>query len=181
MATIPFLKYKGLEDVGQLVSQLNNDYYEALAVSCMSAGSVAQQLTQQNYQLIQLYTSLSTKLTEEVADLLNHRQNILMPYIKDLLGKREEGHDCRNCSGGCHVQHTIYMQGMKDVYKRIKEMLFRLHNIALPLYTEIEYPAQYKVLRNEILLIDTMLTELFYLEEACLVPGVLAAQRSIHA
>lgn len=181
MATILFSKYRNA-DLHQLAKMLNDDYYEILKVSCMNAGGVAKLLQEDDHHpSTALYTSLAAKLLEQVNDLIKLRQSILLPYIDDLSQKKSEGHDCRNCSGDCHVAHNTYLFTLKDSHKRIKEILFRLHSVALPLYTDVEYPRSYKILRNEMTLIDTMLTELFYLEEANLIPKVLEAQRTIHA
>jgi hypothetical protein len=52
---------------------------------------------------------------------------------------------------------------------------------SLPLYTETIYPDAYRVLRNQMALIENSLTELFFLEENYLIPKVAEAQKIINA
>jgi hypothetical protein len=91
-----------------------------------------------------------------------------------------EGHDCSECSSGCSVNHALQLMGLKESQIRIKETLYRLLSVAMPLYADADYPDAYQSLRNQMTLIDTALTELFYLEEAHLIPKVKEAQKQIH-
>jgi hypothetical protein len=72
------------------------------------------------------------------------------------------------------------ISGIKETNQHIKEIFYRLQMVASPLYTEDAHTDIYKDLRNEIVLLDTKLTELFFLEEAVLLPKVIEAQRKIH-
>lgn len=174
-------RYRNVE-LQELVDELNDNYYNRLSSICSTAMSAAVKLmTDEHNPSTALYSSLSVKLIEQINELVAVRQTILIPYIKDLAVKKQEGHDCRNCSGGCHVGHTSHLHTLKDSHKHIKEILFRLQSVALPLYTNTVYTETYSKLRSEMTRVDTILTELFYLEEANLVPRVFEAQRSIHA
>jgi hypothetical protein len=55
-----------------------------------------------------------------------------------------------------------------------------LQQLAKPLYLDIAQPLPYKILRNEIMIIETALTELFYLEETILVPRAMEVQDRIN-
>ncbi len=181
MATVLFSQYRH-SDLDDLVQKLNNDYYNVLKGLCVNVSNLSGRvLADGAHSSTNLYVSLATKLTEQIDELIGLRQDVILPYIKDLSVKKVEGHDCRNCSGGCHVEHNAYLFNLKDSHKRIKEILFRLQTVALPLYSDMDYPASYKTLRNEMMIMDTVLTELFYLEEANLIPRVLEAQKAIHA
>ncbi|MCB0698901.1 MAG: hypothetical protein KDC11_03600 [Chitinophagaceae bacterium] len=181
MAAILFSRYRNT-DLKELTTRLNEDYYEVLRMYCLNASGLAARLqNDKHHASTSLYTSLAAKLIEQIESLIRLRQQVILPYVSDLSVKKDEGHDCRNCTGSCHVGHNANLMSLKDSHKRIKEILFRLQSVALPLYTEADYPASYKMLRNEMTVIDTALTELFYLEEANLIPRVLEAQRSIHA
>ena len=181
MATKLFSQYRH-SSLDELVNRLNNDYYDALKVQCVNIAGLSRGLQQDGaHPSTSLYVSLATKLMEQIEKLIVLRQDVILPYIKDLSVKKGEGHDCRNCSGGCHVEHNGYLFSLKDSHKRIKEILFRLQSVALPLYSDMDYPSSYKTLRNEMMIMDTVLTELFYLEEANLIPRVLEAQKAIHA
>lgn len=181
MATILFSQYRN-SDLEELAKRLDSDYYNALKVQCDTVTGLSRELLEDGaHPSTNLYVSLATKLMEQVEELIVLRQEVILPYIKDLSTKKGEGHDCRNCAGGCHVAHNSHLFSLKDSHKRIKEILFRLQSVALPLYTDMNYPAGYKTLRNEMMIMDTVLTELFYLEEANLIPRVLEAQKAIHA
>ena len=181
MTTVLFSQYRN-SSLQTLAKKLDKDYYSMLEALCLNVSGLSTQLLQdEKHASTSLYISLSTKLIEQVNDLIKLRKEVVIPYIDDLSVKKDEGHDCSNCVGGCHIEHTAQIQNLKGSHKKIKEILFRLQSVALPLYTEADYPAMYKVLRNEMLQIDTALTELFYLEEAHLIPRVLEAQKAIHA
>lgn len=169
-------------DLADLVKKLENDYYNVLSNLCDNAYGYATKLGDNGqHSETSLYVSMSTKMLTEIKSLIRFRLNVLLPYIDDLEHKVDEGHDCANCSGNCGVKHEIHMSELKNSHKKIKELLFRLQMVAAPLYSSTKYPEEYKVLRNEITLIDTILTELFYLEESALVPKVLNAQKTINA
>lgn len=170
------------EDLISLIDKLNTRYYDVLKGFSVDASVLAVKLNvDQNLPSAALYCSLSLKLLERVNDLVKLRQDVLIPYIKELIVKKEQGHDCRECSRGCHVTHNGHLLTIKDSHKHIKEILFRLQSVALPLYTDNLHSESYSELRSKMTKIDTLLTELFYLEEASLVSKVLAAQKSIHA
>lgn len=181
MATVLFSQYRH-SDLEELVKKIDKDYYSVLKGMCTNISNLSNQLlNNEAHPSTSLYISLAAKLTEQIDELILLRQEMILPYIKDLSVKKDEGHDCRNCSGGCHVEHNAHLFSLKDSHKRIKEVLFRLQTVALPLYSDMDYPADYKTLRNEMMIMDTVLTELFYLEEANLIPRVLEAQKAIHA
>lgn len=181
MAKILFSEYRH-NDLKSLVNKLNVDYYSVLAGMCNTATTLVEGLEQQEpNQSTVLYMSLSKKLLEQVKDLITLRTEMLLPYAVELHAKEVEGHDCSTCEGGCSFKHSTQLIGLKESHQKIKEILYRLQMVALPLYTEMEYPTEYKVLRNEMMLIDTALTELFYIEEASLIPKIMEAQKNIHA
>ncbi len=124
--------------------------------------------------------SLASKLLEQVLDFVNSRIGIMTPYIQELHVKKAGGHDCSKCEGGCTAKHSMHLLGLKESHQRIKEIFYRLQMVATPLYSETDFPESYKLLRNQMMLIDTSLTELFYLEEADLIPKVKEAQKHIH-
>ncbi len=181
MASILFAQYSSYS-LKELIQKLDKDYYATLSAMCNNALQYANSLQEEeSHNATSLYVSMSYKLLQQIKDLLTVRNSVVFPYIDELDQKLREGHDCRNCSGKCHVGHNMQLETLKGTHKGIKEILFRLHMVALPLYSKTDYPDSYKVLRNEITVIDTVLTELFYLEESALIPKVMEVQKSIHA
>jgi hypothetical protein len=181
MVKIIFSHYRN-NDLGKLVQDLERDYYDAILHQCKSAEMLMSELQQDEVSpATTLYMSLCSKLLGQVQDFLTMRTAVLLPYVGELFTKNVEGHDCNNCSGNCGMKHASQLMGIKESHQRIKEILYRLQMVAMPLYTAIEYPSAYKILRNEMMMIDTALTELFYVEEAMLVPKIMEAQNHIHA
>lgn len=169
-------------ELKELTIELKEKYYDVLKELCNEASSFARSAQVDDEQVsTALYASMSAKLIEQVGALISLRNDIIIPYVDDLLQKEKENHDCKNCAGNCHVEHNAHMFNIKDSHKKIKEILYRLQMVALPLYSESEYPISYKILRNEMMQIDTALTQLFYLEEAFLVPKIMEAKKRIHA
>ncbi len=181
MVKILFSQYRN-NDLNKLISRLERDYYNTIFHQCNNAERMLSNLAEEEISpSVTLYLSLCSKLLEQVKDLLTVRTGMLMPYVAELYTKNTEGHDCNNCSGNCGMKHAAQLVGLKESHQHIKEILYRLQMVAMPLYTETNYPNVYRLLRNEIMLIDTALTELFYIEEAALVPKILEAQKLIHA
>lgn len=181
MAKLPFSQYRD-HDLNSLVDKLCNEYYTTVDSLCKNAVRIVSELEQEEvHPSTVLYMSLSTKLLDQVDDFINLRVGVIVPYVQELHTKQNEGHDCSSCAGGCHIRHTSQLAGLKESHKKIKEILYRLQMVALPLYTDIDYPDNYKSLRNEMMQIDTALTELFYLEESSLIPKIMEAQKFIHA
>lgn len=179
MTSTLFSSYRN-SDLPSLITRLDKDYYSVLEALCLNASALTNEVVE-NYPSTSLYISLASKLIAQIDEMVAIRKETIFPYVADLSIKVAENHDCRNCSGSCHVGHSANLLSLKDSHKKIKEILFRLHSVALPLYTNTDYPATYKVLRNEVTVIDTLLTELFYIEEANLIPQVLQAQKTINA
>jgi hypothetical protein len=181
MAKVLFSEYRN-DDLNSLIGTLSKDYYSIIDAMCKTAINLVDELGQDeaNTSTV-LYLSLCTKLLDQVSDLINLRTGILLPYVQELYTKQEEGHDCSTCAGGCSFNHTSQLIGLKESHHKIKEILYRLPMVALPLYSDTDYPVGYKTLRNEMMLMDTALTELFYLEESSLIPKIMEAQKHIHA
>jgi hypothetical protein len=56
-----------------------------------------------------------------------------------------------------------------------------LQTAVLPLYSDTVYPDSYRVLRNQMALLEDSMAELFLLEENYLMPKVIQAQKAINA
>lgn len=181
MTKVLFSEYRH-NDLNSLLDRLNRDYYSVIKAMATTALDLIVQLEKETIQQSTvLYVSLCKKLLEQVNDLIVLRTDILLPYALELYDKESQGHDCSSCEGGCSFKHSSQLIGLKESHHKIKEILYRLQMVALPLYTDSDYPSIYKVLRNEMMLIDTALTELFYLEESSLIPKIMEAQKNIHA
>lgn len=165
-----------------LLSYLETAYYNRIEVLCEKVElNIAELNTGEESQAAALYISLSKKLLGQVKQYIRLRRFALLPYIHELLDKEDSGHDCRSCSTSCSIRHTAQISGIKEAHNKIKESLYRLQSVAVPIYQKPVQADAYFAMRNEMMLMDTTLTELFYLEESSLIPKVIEAQKNIHA
>jgi len=169
----------GLSD---FVNRLSEDCYIALEKLCESAEKQANKLDGLESQLAtSQYTTLCNALIQEIKQCLAVRKEIYIPYIQTLVHKIADQHDCSSCSGSCKVNHDMQLLELKASHSNIKGILYRLQMVSLPLYSETIYPDAYRILRNQMALIENNLTELFFLEEHYLIPKVVEAQKVINA
>lgn len=181
MAAILFAKFRSYT-IDELLNRLDEGYYQALDIICTNARNCAAQLgVEPGHPSLSLYSGIYTALLDDVQRLLLFRKQVVIPYVQELLAKVEDGHNCKNCSGNCHVGHSAQLLGLLDSHNEIKSVLSGLHMATMPVDNDMDYPEGYRVLRNEIVVINTMLTELFYIEESSLIPKIMEAQKAINA
>jgi hypothetical protein len=174
-------QYKNLE-LKPFVEKLDNEFYHTIEKLCAVAKKQAIRLSELEVrQATSQYISLCTKLIEEIESYINYRKQELIPYVQELSGKEENGHDCTSCTGNCKMPHSFALSQLKESHTHIKDTLQRLQMAVLPLYSETIYPDAYRVLRNHMALIENNLTELFFFEESFLIPKITEAQKNIHA
>jgi hypothetical protein len=182
MAKIPFSQYHK-EDLKGLAERLKTDYYDQIAEACrdidQSAGIVKKTADRSGEQM--LYVSLCSKLTEELREGIHIYQVEIVPYILDLCEKRENKHDCSLCNGGCKSGHSIKLATIKATHQKIKEIIYRINQLdqSEGLHS-CKDEDNCTALRNKVLLLDSTITELFYLEEAILIPKIQEAQSNIN-
>lgn len=164
------------------VEMLTGKIYKSIEQLCESAMQQANKLDKlELHQSTSQYTTLCNNLINDVRLCINERREKYMPYINSLSEKVATNHDCTGCSGSCKLNHDIHLIELKATHSNIKGILYRLQMATLPLYTETIYPDAYRVLRNQMALIENSLTELFFLEEKYLIPKVAEAQKIINA
>ncbi|HEY9178374.1 MAG TPA: hypothetical protein VIN07_11810 [Flavipsychrobacter sp.] len=181
MAAILFAKFRSYS-IDELLNRLDEGYYQALDIVCNNARNCAAQLSvEPGHPSLSLYAGIYTALFDDVQRLLLFRKQVVIPYVQELLAKVEDGHNCTNCTGNCHMGHNAQLMTLLDSHKEIKDVLSAMHAATIPMYNDVEYPEGYRILRNEVAVIDTMLTELFYIEESSLIPKIIEAQKAINA
>lgn len=180
MAEILFAKFRSYT-IDELLNKLDEGYYTALDIICTNARNCAAQLSvYTDHPSLGVYSGSYTTVLDDVQRLLLFRKEVVIPYIQELRAKVEDGHNCKNCSGKCHVGHNAQMMSLLASHDEIKELLSSINNLALPLHKDLHYPDAYRILTNEIAVIENMLTELFYIEESSLIPKILEAQKAIN-
>lgn len=180
MARALFSQYHK-NDLLELSERLNKDYYEVINDLCKQAGDHAKELQlSETIPSSSLYINLCVKLIEEIRFHIRLRQQSLIPYIHLLVKKTSKTKTPEEPLKDRTQEYGKQIELIKDAHARIKEILFRLQQIAKPLYLDNDQPLPYKILRNEIMIIETALVELFYIEEAMLIPGISEAQNQVH-
>lgn len=166
----------------QFVEMLTGKIYKSIEQLCDSAVLQANKLDHlELHQNTSQYTTLCNNLIEDVRICIKERRDKYLPYISSLYEKVATNHDCTGCTGSCKLNHDMQLIELKATHGSIKNILYRLQMASLPLYTETIYPDAYRVLRNQMALIENSLTELFFLEENYLIPKVAEAQKIINA
>ena len=151
----------------EFVEKMQDECYGPIERLCKNARQQADKLgTLEFQQPTSNYISLCQKLTEEVIHCLAVRKEQYIPYIKKLSEKADAKHDCSGCTGNCKLNHDIIIVEMKASLSNIKSILYRLQMVSLPLYSETIYPDAYRILRNQMALIESSLTELLAIEDS---------------
>jgi len=178
----PEMNHPFSETLLPLIERLDKLYYDNLIVLCSAAQKYAQKLKdlEANSSTSQ-YVSLCLKLVDEIQSLIAIKKEHFIPYALTMFDKSNTGHDCSSCQGGCNLHHDIQLKDMKQSHMQLKDIIYRVQMVALPLYSETIYPDVYRLLRNHMALIENTLTELFSLEETRLIPKIIEAQKTINA
>lgn len=166
----------------QVAEKLHVDYYSVLNAIVKAAGDKLAELKQID---VQRYTAQYTQACEAVLcciqQYLHDRKDVLIPYVKELHQKDAGGHNCSSCSGSCDMGHLSHFAALRESHKKLTEMLHDLQMSTIPLYSNIGFPAVYVTLRCEMQLLDAIVRELIYMEEAHLMPGIVKSQKKINA
>lgn len=176
------LKSNLTANLNQLVDRISTDNYDEIINLCHSAARQIEKLENAGLQhATTQYTTTCGELIKEVIMYITERKERVIPYLKELSHKAETNHDCSTCSGGCKVNHDLHLIELRASHSAMRSILNRLQVVGLPLYSDTVFPDAYRVLRNQMVLIENGLTELFFLEENYLLPKVVDAQKRINA
>jgi hypothetical protein len=163
------------------VEKLMDDYYDNIERLCDTAQKQADKVAklEMNRSGSQ-YTTLCHDIIQEAGQHIQNRKDKYIPYIHQLSDKVVTQHDCSFCSGGCKMNHISQPLELKASNETMRKMVNRLQMVSLPLYAETIYPDEYRILRNQMALLENNLTELFFLENTYLIPKILEAQKNIN-
>lgn len=123
------------------------------------------------------YYELCRELSEVVKTLVAMRQSSLLPYLDELQRKKADGHNCIACSGGCKVQHNMYLVDIAGSHTQLKQMIGHIDRARI---LADPYEAQGMVHLYETALVNTLL-DLFEVEAKQLVPQIVQTQKAINA
>ena len=181
MSKLLFAAYQK-QGITDLIHEIDKDYYDVIGDLCRHASVHAAEIEFSDHQAAtKLYVNLCHQLIDEIKNHLKARKESFVPYIQTLIKKSSANHDCRSCSGKCSVQHQLSLDEILIGHVSIKEIWLRIQQLTKPLYLEKVQSISYKILRNEIMIIESALNELLYIEENIIIPKVKDLQNAIHA
>jgi len=178
MSDLLSLKYQK-ENLPALLDSMEKEYYSVIKELCIEASLHASELKKIPVpHAIEHYSEICSSLINEIDGHVNLRREVFMPYVQALTHKLNENHDCGICSGHCISEYSLLVEKIRDSHQKIKDILFLLEKDAKPYYLDKTQLLPYKVLRNEIMIMETALSELFYIEETVLIPKIIEAQKA---
>ncbi len=164
---------------GVLAVRLQKNYYNLIDCLCDCVDRLTQ--NDDTNEESSLYNSLCRHLVSGIREQIQYRQIILIPYLHELEEKQQSGHNCLNCPGKCQTNHAGQLHHLKAAHQHIKEILYRIQQITTPAQQDQYTNPASRTLANEVAQLDTTLTELFYIEEAILIPKIMELQSRINA
>lgn len=173
MARVSFSQYHRA-NLFQLTERLAEDYYTVIDHLCEQVNNYADCNT--GIMEGSLYYSLCIRLAGEIKKQVMFRRRELLPYVQQLSSGRSKAMTAENAD----IQLSGKAASIKASHRKVKELVYHIHQLSTPQYVrEDEKDIRYRVLRKEIALLDDVLTELFYIEEAILMPKMLEADEHI--
>lgn len=175
-----FTKYKG-NTIHELVDLFYKDYYTIMEERRKGISDNIESLANSGPgDEVLRYLERCGILAGEIKNHLEYRMDTLLPYMRDLGRKNAEGHNCATCSGGCHVGHSAKIAELSLSHQSVKNTLEALRSLELDASDDITR-REIEALQEEIQLMESTLSELYYLEQEVLVPKLREAQRRINA
>ena len=170
------------ETLQSFVEWLDTSHYDPIDTMCGTAKEQAEKLQQEMQQTASQYVTLCKQLIGEIQHYISIKKEQLVPYVHSLSEKDAAGHDCRNCTGtgSCSLKHDMQLIEINQSHQKIKDIIYRLQMVSLPLYSETIRIDLYKILQNQMALLENKLAALVLLEETYLVPKITKAQMNIN-
>jgi hypothetical protein len=170
------------QDFQCLLNRLQEEEYQYISSLCNRVDTAVSDLKQhEEYGRMAAYADRCTSLVTDVRRYMRMRRLVLLPYIQELLDKEDMGHDCRSCGGGCSIRHLGQVNSVRKAHAGIRERLFQVQTGPLPVYSLGAFPEACRALRTHMLLLQTALMELLFIEESALIPRMIELQHNIGA
>jgi hypothetical protein len=168
------------DDLAYLAEQLDTLFYKEITFICTNGlNYIGQVIEIDGHGAMALNLVLCEQIIGEVMDMIAYKQKNFTGYLFQLSEKQAGEHDCRSCSGKCHMEHGLQLHSMKDYNKKLEPIIYRLQSEGIPLH-DIDYPQLYGTVRSQMTNLEQKLRELFAYEEKILLPGVVNAQKAIN-
>jgi hypothetical protein len=162
--------------------KLQSEYYDSIEASSAITKKQCDKIKNMEISEAPLqYVKLCELVISEIAKHVYNRKQIYIPYVHKLSEKIKDNHDCTNCSGSCKINHNMHILDLNATNEEMSKVLSKLQIATLPLYSETMFPDEYRLLRSNMTMLETNLTELFFLESNYLIPKIAEAQKTINA
>jgi len=178
------MKYEEYQEaeLKPFAEKLQSEYYDSIEILCANTRKQSDKIRGIDSMGSALqYVTQCEKIVADVEKHVKDKKAIYIPYVHSLVEKVADNHNCSKCTGSCKVNHEMHIWELNATNEEMKKVLNRLQFITLPLYSETLYPDEYRLLRSNMTLLETSLTELFFLENNYLIPKITGAQKSINA
>jgi hypothetical protein len=170
------------EQARRVIQNLEKNFYGPLEKSCQRLMELGISLKEEDTDSqLSVYSSLFLSFATQLTHLCEDRRSVTIPYLLDIAEKATTRHDCLNCSADCDAEHDAQINRIEKDQYHIRDMFSRLQKIAPPLYSEENLPESYLILRKELIRTNSIIFELFYIEESTLIPVILETQKKINA
>ena len=174
------MEYYGV-DLPVLIDKVDREYYAPIKDLCEEALSLAMAINKKGSTQSpeRIYTNFCLHLLFTIKNDITERQNVMLPAVKALFERKQDGHDCATCTGNCKLNDNVNFIPMGEANNVLLDSLCRLHKLAIPAYLYTEQAANYKDLRYKMLSIYTALLELFFIEESALFAAIGELQEHV--
>jgi len=167
------------QDLQHLLSRLQEEAYQQVSNLYDQAGVYITELESQTTGM-SAYTEHCARLLREISGYQRLRRLVLLPYIKELLEKEEDGHDCSACGGGCTLSHSSRIREIREAHLGIRNGLTALQAGSIQV-AHTPYPESYSRLRAAMAQLQEILLGILFIEESALIPMLTELQQKIRA
>lgn len=162
--------------------KLQSEYYESIEALCANTKKQCNKMKNLEKSSSSLqYVVSCEQIISEIEEHIKNRKTIYIPYIHTLVEKVNDNHNCSTCTGKCKINHDMHIMDLTASNQSMSRVLHKLQMVMLPLYSDTMFPDEYRVLRSNMTLLETSLTELFFVENNYLIPKIADAQKNINA
>jgi hypothetical protein len=166
--------------LSDLTSYITKEYYESAYINGKQAIGRINHLKQTDdnvggSEILHRYE----QIVGEMQKFNTQRLVYFVPYLKELVDKNEEGHNCSTCSGKCDMHHTARLLDFNLSLEEIKNATYRERDLLTNGYNGVHVALQQ--VHQDIKNLNEILSKLFIIEQTTLLPKIKEAQKKINA
>lgn len=162
------------------IDTLKTEHYDEMLVRINKIDSYINAISIRHTEDLVAIITACRQVTEEMQAYITNRQHDLLVYIDQLIDKRMNSHDCTNCKGSCKLQHSEQLIFFEATYGKMVEV-FKDNLTVFARVTETIFPDIVRLLHNQLILLESALTEAFFFETTQIRPLIYKMQQAIGA